>query len=1053
MQTDLNSVSIDALRTALMEAMKENTKKIIKCLKRKNKKRKQQIKALEKQVSVLTKDHKKKQREAELKKAWEMGQSSQPFKMPSKAQAVVDSSSSSPTQSDTRTEEQVRILGSHTPLGCHKHVCSISSPRSLIKRPLALQICLDHFADFNLITALAENGPVLQDAIGVLQQCCSIVDNLFWTPTLLGRAYGTVLGRGMQQPRSPVSHQTLAPCASFSDRFYNQSFTHLLKQHRSKSSNSPSEIIFYELDFLLKRLLHKTFPEDRYLFTDGRLSFLALGQGKLPNNHCVTSKDLWGELLRQLEGSVASQKNNRKMCINEYHEFKAKDGESLKDTYSRFNILISKCMRSRVIRTIEDNNMLFLKSLGSEWLPVTMSMRTSPDLEMMNLADLYGSLASLEPQEKKKKKKKKKKALVIESEDVGDLSSKEEMSLKDMMKTLTIEGVLQEKKNERREEFGKRESSRGFDQERKREYNRGSYERRESERKDWNEEKRKEDSSREPQRDVESCHRCGKPGPLAPQKPVAPHRLSHKPKKDVEYFKKKAEFYNNNVLLARTSEPVIYESSEEDEPRKGLVDFEENEVDVEFYCNNRPFPTLRSKLLLPDQNLVSGISGAGASVGASICVKKLWFEIKTEADRLLHTSEKHPSKHYDSNNGITSEDISSDPPPVTLITVLPQPTLSHKLPLISSASRRKGEIILSIDWKDDNERKLEHVIEYSNGELVKASKVVKKCTLSLAGKDFSIDLIPIKIGSFDVIIGMDWMSNHRATICCAEKIVMIALPDGGVLEVHGEKPKRDIKIVFYMKMRGHLRKDCVAFMAHIVDKEVKEKRIQDFPVVRDYPEVFPEELPGLPLHRQVEFHIDLVPGAALVAKSPYRLAPSEMQELSIRDSSDPTLHPGELRSCSSKRRTDPFGCGAEQDHDQESYPLPRIDDLFDKLQGATYFSKIDLRSGYHQMRVYRQDSVQNSVWSLRVLGHAIWSNKRSSSIHGSDEQGMSTILASPEETDNFVVYCDASHQGLGCVLMRHEKVIAYASRQLKVHEKNYTTHDSELRVVVFALKM
>ncbi|KAJ9544966.1 hypothetical protein OSB04_024673 [Centaurea solstitialis] len=258
-----------------------------------------------------------------------------------------------------------------------------------------------------------------------------------------------------------------------------------------------------------------------------------------------------------------------------------------------------------------------------------------------------------------------------------------------------------------------------------------------------------------------------------------------------------------------------------------------------------------------------------------------------------------------------------------------------------------------INKKSQNLRE-ENVIEYSNGELVKASKVVKKCTLSLEGKHFSIDLIPIKIRSFDIIIGMDRMSNHRATICCAEKIVMVALPEGGVLEVHGEKPKRDIKIA-------------------------KDKRIQYIPVVREFPEVFPEELPGLPPYRQVEFHIDLVPKAAPVAKSPYRLAPSEMQELSnqlqelldkgfIRPSSSPWGAPvlfvkkkdGSLRMCIHYRELNKLTI-------KNRYPLHRIDDLFDQLQGASFFSKIDLRSGYHQLRVHEKD-VHKTAFRTRY-GH------------------------------------------------------------------------------------
>ncbi|KAJ9541920.1 hypothetical protein OSB04_028426 [Centaurea solstitialis] len=226
---------------------------------------------------------------------------------------------------------------------------------------------------------------------------------------------------------------------------------------------------------------------------------------------------------------------------------------------------------------------------------------------------------------------------------------------------------------------------------------------------------------------------------------------------------------------------------------------------------------------------------------------------------------------------------------------------------------------------------------------------------------------------------MDWMSNHRATICCAEQIVRLALPDGSVLEVHGEKPKRDIKLASFMKMRSHLRKECVAFMAHVVDKKAEEKTIQDIPVVREFPEVFPEELPGLPPPRQVEFHIDLVPGAGPIAKSPYRLAPSEMQELSnqlqelldkgfIRPSSSPWGAPvlfvkkkdGSFRMCIDYRELNKITI-------KNRYPLPRIDDLFDQLQGATYFSKIDLRSGYHQMRV-REEDIAKTAFRTRY-GH------------------------------------------------------------------------------------
>ncbi|GJV89787.1 putative reverse transcriptase domain-containing protein [Tanacetum coccineum] len=363
-----------------------------------------------------------------------------------------------------------------------------------------------------------------------------------------------------------------------------------------------------------------------------------------------------------------------------------------------------------------------------------------------------------------------------------------------------------------------------------------------------------------------------------------------------------------------------------------------------------------------------------------------------------------------------------------------------------------------------------------------------------------------------------------------------------------------------------------------LDHGYDEKRPDDVPIVQDFLKVFPEDLPGIPPTHQVEFQIDLIPGAAPVARAPYRLAPSEMKELSdqLKELSDK----GFIRPSSS-----PWGA-------------PN-DDLFDQLQGSSIYSKIDLRSGYHQLRVREEDipktafrtryghyefqvmpfgltnapavfmDLMNRVckpyldkfvivfiddiliysknkqehaehlklilellkkeqlyakfskcefWIPKVqfLGHVIdsqgihvdpakiesvkdwaspksateirqflglagyyrrfiegfskiakpmtkltqkkikfdWSDKAETAFQLIKHKLCSApILALPEGNEDFIAYCDASIKGLGAVLMQREKVIAYASRQLKLHEKNYTTHDLELGAVVFALKI
>ncbi|GJR85305.1 putative nucleotidyltransferase, ribonuclease H [Tanacetum coccineum] len=252
-----------------------------------------------------------------------------------------------------------------------------------------------------------------------------------------------------------------------------------------------------------------------------------------------------------------------------------------------------------------------------------------------------------------------------------------------------------------------------------------------------------------------------------------------------------------------------------------------------------------------------------------------------------------------------------------------------------------------------------YVIEVADGKKVEVNRIIRDCKLELESSLFSINLIPLGHGSFDVIVGMDWLSQHKAVIVCHEKVVEIPVEDGRILRVHGER--------------------TVGITKALKSAKEDEPKLSDISVVREFEDVFPEDLSGLPPQRQVEFRIDLVPGATPIAKSPYRLAPSEMQELSgqlqelqdkgfIRPSHSPWGAPvlfvkkkdGSLRMCIDYRELNKLTI-------KNRYPLPRIDDLFDQLQGSRYFSKIDLRSGYHQLRVH-EDDIPKTAFRTRY-GH------------------------------------------------------------------------------------
>ncbi|GJV38968.1 putative reverse transcriptase domain-containing protein [Tanacetum coccineum] len=328
----------------------------------------------------------------------------------------------------------------------------------------------------------------------------------------------------------------------------------------------------------------------------------------------------------------------------------------------------------------------------------------------------------------------------------------------------------------------------------------------------------------------------------------------------------------------------------------------------------------------------------------------------------------------------------------------------------------------------------------ASGELVEIDKVIKGCKLEIKGHVFDIDLIPFRYGSFNVIIGMDWMSNYKAKIICHEKVVRIPLLDGKVLRVVGDRPEKKARFLMGVKKQ------------------------EEIVVVRDFPEVFPDDLSGLSPIREIEFRIELILGATQVAKSPYRLTPSELEELSgqlkeLQDKEHLRLVLGLLKKEKlyakfSKRefwlREVQFlrhvinGNGIHVDPSNikavKNWKAPRTPTEVRSFLGL---------AGYYHRFIENFSKIAKSLTILTQKCKTFdWGEEQELAFQTlKDKLCNAPVLALPDGPEDFVVYCDASGIGLGCVLMQKGKVIAYASRQLKNHEKNYTTHDLELGAV------
>nr|GEX15786.1 reverse transcriptase domain-containing protein [Tanacetum cinerariifolium] len=289
-------------------------------------------------------------------------------------------------------------------------------------------------------------------------------------------------------------------------------------------------------------------------------------------------------------------------------------------------------------------------------------------------------------------------------------------------------------------------------------------------------------------------------------------------------------------------------------------------------------------------------------------------------------------------------------------------------------------------------------------------------------------------------------------------------PDANTVTGDGsnQEYKTRLNIISCAKTQKYMLKGCQVFLAHVTTNEVEgkleKKRLENLPIVRDFPEVFLEDLPGLPPTRKVVFQIDLIPGTAPVAQAPYRLTPFEIKELSeqlkelsdkgfIRPSSSlwgaPVLFVKKkdesFRMCIDYRELNKLTNKKEhEEHLRTILKLLKKEELYAKFSKCEFWIPKIARpmTKITQKKIkFEWDDKQEAAFQL--LKQKLYS---------------APILALPEESEDFVAYCDASIKGLGAVLMQRDKVISYASRQLKIHEKNYTTHDLELGAVVFALK-
>ncbi|XP_073138128.1 uncharacterized protein [Henckelia pumila] len=429
------------------------------------------------------------------------------------------------------------------------------------------------------------------------------------------------------------------------------------------------------------------------------------------------------------------------------------------------------------------------------------------------------------------------------------------------------------------------------------------------------------------------------------------------------------------------------------------------------------------------------------------------------------------------------------------------------------------------------------------GRMIITDNAVFNAVLLYADNVLYLNLIVLPMHDFDCIVGMDVLTSNKATVDCYRGIVRFRPSFAPKWNFYGRGSRAKIPLVSSIEMTRLLDSGNEGFLVYVVDLSQGERSISDIPVVCEFSDVFPEEIPGFPPEREVEFSIELMPGTEPLSRAPYRLAPVELKEL--KEQLQELLSKGYIRPSSSPwgapvlfvkkkdgmmRMFMPFGLTnapaifmdlmnrvfrkyldkfvivfiddiliyskSEEEHAKHLRLILRIlqkKQLYAKLSKCEFWldrvvflghvisehgisvdpSKVEavlnwprptnvpeIRSfmglaGYYRRFIEGFSKIAKPITLLTQKNQKfIWSDEcESSFVELKKRLTSAPVLTIPSGSGGFVVCTDASSRGLGCVLMRHGRVVAYGSRQLKTHESRYPVHDLELAAIVFALKV